>query len=39
MVINLRTEDEIYMNSKMPKDYTFSENWINKKLYKCLMVS
>ena len=32
MVINLRTKDKNYMNSKMPKDYTFSESWKNKKL-------
>jgi len=32
MVKKLRIEDEIYMNSKMPKDYTFTENWKNKKL-------
>ena len=32
MVVNLRTKDENYMNSKMPKDYIFSENWTNKKL-------
>jgi DNA (cytosine-5)-methyltransferase 1 len=32
MVINLKIEDNIYMNSKMPNNYTFSEDWRNKTL-------